>query len=193
MEISSLKIGLAVTGSFCTLSTILDYIRELSQNAAYVVPVFAESVMRMDTRFSPADEITELIEKITGNTGIKTIQQAERIGPEKMFDILAVIPCTGNTVAKIALGITDTVVTMAVKSHLRNSRPVVIGASSNDLLGANAKNLGALLNFKNIYFVPLFQDDALNKEKSLSFKPELICKTISKAAEGKQLQPLFAF
>lgn len=192
MRLKSVKVGIAVTGSFCTLSGFIDSIRELANESESVIPIFSESVQTMDTRFGRAKENMKLLEDITGNTGLTSIIEAERIGPLNMFDVLVVAPCTGNTLAKIVLGITDSVVTMAVKSHLRNLSPVVIGVSSNDILGANAKNLGALLNFKNVYFVPFYQDDPINKEKSVTFKPELLIETIQKSMEGNQLQPLFA-
>lgn len=192
MRLKNIKVGIAVTGSFCTLSGFIDSIRELANESESLIPIFSESVQTMDTRFGRAKENMRLLEEITGNTGLSSIIEAERIGPLNMFDVLVVAPCTGNTLAKIVLGITDSVVTMAVKSHLRNLSPVVIGVSSNDILGANAKNLGALLNFKNVYFVPFYQDDPINKEKSITFKPELLIETIQKSMEGRQIQPLFA-
>lgn len=192
MKLQNVRVGIAVTGSFCTLSNFTDGIRELVTEAKSVTPIFSESVQRIDTRFATAAENITLIEGITGHAGITTIVEAERVGPAGMFDVLVIAPCTGNTLAKLYHGITDSVVTMAVKSHLRNLKPVVLGISSNDILGANAKNLGAMLNTKNIYFIPFFQDDPVNKEKSVTFKPDLLIETIQKAMEGRQLQPLFA-
>jgi dipicolinate synthase subunit B len=158
-----------------------------------VTPIFSEAVQNTDTRFATARENIRLLTEITGNGGIKSITDAEQAGPQKLFDIITVAPCTGNTLAKIAIGITDNTVTMAVKAHLRNLRPVVIGVSSNDILGANAKNLGVLLNYKNIFFIPFFQDDPINKEKSVTFKPELMIETLRSALMGRQLQPVMTY
>ncbi len=190
MDLKNIRVGLAITGSFCTFNRFIDYIKLLKQEVLSVIPIISESVAVMDTKFNTVSQRKELLSEITHSEIIMSINDAERIGPEKMFDILVVAPCTGNTMAKISHGITDGTVTMAVKSHLRNNSPVVLGISSNDILGANAVNLGGLLNTKNIYFIPFFQDDPVNKEKSITFNEEKLLDTIKAALNGKQIQPL---
>jgi dipicolinate synthase subunit B len=191
MEYRDIEVGLVITGSFCTFNEFEGYISELADTVKSVTPIFSESAKTFDTKFNTAAERRGLLEQITGKKAICSIIDAECIGPNKLFDIIVVAPCTGNTLAKLANGITDTTATMAVKAHLRNNRPVVIGISSNDVLGQNAKNLGILLNSKNYYFIPFYQDDPVKKEKSVIFRCELLIDTIEKALEGKQLQPLF--
>lgn len=188
--LEGVKIGFCITGSFCTFKTTLDIVKNLVEKGADVTPIISEIVAETDTRFNKADEFKSQLESITGKKSVSTITGAEPTGPKKLYDIVVVAPCTGNTTAKIAYGISDTAVTLAVKAHLRNNRPVVLGISTNDALGANAKNIGTLLNTKCIYFVPFFQDDPIEKEKSLLFKDELIIPTIQKALQYKQLQPL---
>lgn len=190
MRLEKIKVGLAITGSFCTLNSFIEPIKELAAEAESVTPIFSESISSFDTRFSTGEGRKDIIETITGKAAITTIIEAEHIGPKRPFDVLVVAPCTGNTLAKLASAITDNTVTMAVKAHLRNNYPVVIGISTNDGLGATAKNLGTLLNTKNIYFIPFYQDDPVNKEKSLTFKNNLLIDTILKAIDGKQIQPL---
>jgi dipicolinate synthase subunit B len=150
----------------------------------------SEASSSIDTRFGKASEHIDFLEKTSNCTVIKSIKDAEPIGPKKLLDVLVVAPCTGNTLAKIANGIADSTVTLAVKSHLRNKRPVVIGVSTNDGLGNNAKSIGNLLNAKNIYFVPFSQDDCNEKENSLVANMELIIPSVEKALDGLQLQPL---
>lgn len=182
-----MNIGYCLTGSFCTFSKSIDVIKELVQSGHNVVPVMSENAYTMDTRFGKAVDIQNQIIEITGNSIIHTIEQAEPIGPEKMFDVLAVVPCTGNTLAKLANGITDTAVTMAAKSHLRNSRPVVIGVSTNDALGGAAKNIGALMNYKNYYFVPFGMDNYALKPKSMVCDFDKVQETILLAKNGKEI------
>ena len=146
----------------------------------------------LDTRFGKAVEHIARLEDITGRGVIRELTTAEPIGPKKMFDVLVVAPCTGNTLAKLALGITDSPVCMAVKSHLRNQRPVVIAVSTNDALSGAAKNIGTLRNYKNFYFVPTYQDDSVNKPFSMLADFSLIPQTIEAALDGRQLQPMFA-
>ena len=143
-----------------------------------------------DTRFGKAADINKRIEDICGNKIISTIEGAEPIGPQKMFDILIVAPCTGNTVAKLAAGIIDTPVTMAVKSHIRNAKPVVLAIATNDALAGSAKNIGMLLNYRNFYFVPYGQDNFSAKPNSLVADFSLLRDTVLLASEGKQIQPL---
>lgn len=173
-----MKIGYCITGSFCTFSKSIKVIETLVTDGNEVTPIMSENAYNTDTRFGSALNFRNEIEKITNKKIIHTIEQAEPIGPHKMFDVLCVIPCTGNTLAKLANGITDTAVTMAVKSHLRNSKPVVIGISTNDALGAAAKNIGQLLNYKNYYFAPFSMDDPVKKPKSMVCNFSEVPKTI---------------
>lgn len=190
MTLSGLKVGLVVTGSFCTFDEIIPEVSRLIQNGAKVYPVLSYSVSSMDTRFGTAEHWKEKLESITGHSCITTIPGAEPIGPQKRFDLLVVAPCTGNTMAKLANAITDTPALMAIKAHLRNQRPVVLSISTNDGLGINAKNLGLLLNMKNIYLVPFGQDNPYEKFNSLVSYIDLLVDTIKEALKGKQLQPL---
>ena len=190
MDLKNATVGFAVTGSFCTFSKVFSQLEALSGKCKKIVPIMSEISYNTDTRFGKASDHIERIEKITNESVIGSIKEAEPIGPKKLLDILIVAPCTGNTVAKIATGIADSSVTLAVKSHLRNKRPVVIAVSTNDGLGNNAKNIGALLNLKNIYLVPFGQDDFFEKENSLVADMSLIIPTAEAALNGKQLQPI---
>ena len=182
-----MKVGYCLTGSFCTFSKSMEALKELVKCGYEVTPVMSENAYSTDTRFGDARDIQNELINITGNSIIHTIKAAEPIGPKKMFDVLCVAPCTGNTLAKLASGITDTSVTMAVKSHIRNARPVVIGVSTNDALGAAAKNIGTLMNYKNYYFVPLGMDDCINKPKSMVCDFTKLKHTIELAALGKEV------
>ena len=187
-----MKIGLAVTGSFCTLQTIIQVLKTIVEAGHDVTPIFSFNVSTLDTRFYKATDFEKDVITLTGKRPIKTIVEAEPMGTSKAVDLLLVAPCTGNTLSKIANGITDTPVTMAVKATLRNNKPVVLSVSSNDSLGANARNIGTLLNTRNVYFVPFGQDDHLKKPNSLIADTSLILPTCQKALEGKQIQPLFS-
>jgi dipicolinate synthase subunit B len=190
MSLSGIRIGFALTGSFCTFSKVMPEIEKLVKEGAEVIPIVSESVRNIDTRFGNANDFLLMLESITGRKAISTIVEAEPIGPKSLLDIIVVSPCTGNTCAKLACGITDTPVTMAVKAHLRNGKPVVLAISTNDGLGANAKNIGILMNSKNIYMVPFGQDDPLKKPNSLVARNEKLIDTILEALNGRQLQPL---
>lgn len=190
MNLKDKTIGFALTGSFCTLEAAVTQLEGIVAAGANVLPIISSNVNDMDTRFGKADVLKDRLVRITGNQIIKTVPQAEPIGPKGLLDILVVCPCTGNTLAKIAAGVTDTSVTMAVKAHLRNDRPVVIAISTNDGLSGNAQNIGKLLNSKNIYFVPFGQDDPVGKKTSLVAKNELVAETLELALEKIQLQPL---
>lgn len=192
MELEGKKIGFALTGSFCTLDKVMPEIEKLVKEGAEVFPIISESVDKLDTKFGKAEDWKKQLVDITGKKIISSIVEAEPIGPKALFDLIVVAPCTGNTLSKLANAITDTSVTMACKAHLRNSRPVVIAISTNDGLGANAKNLGMLLNMKNIYLVPFGQDDPVKKTNSLVAKLELLQPTVLEALNGKQLQPVLA-
>ena len=182
-----MKIGYCLTGSFCTFSKSLEALKELVKAGHEVTPVMSNNAYHTDTRFGKALDFQNELINITGNSIIHTIEAAEPIGPKKLFDVLAVVPCTGNTLAKLSGGIADTSVTMAVKSHLRNARPVVIGVSTNDALGGAAKNIGNLMNYKHYYFVPFSMDDCQNKPKSMVCDFSLVLPTIESAFEGKEL------
>lgn len=182
--------GFAFTGSYCTFSKAFSALEGLTASAMNIIPIFSENSTKTDSRFGKADEFILRAELLTGNKSIKKISEAEPIGPKKLLDILIIAPCTGNTIAKLAHGIADTTVTLAAKSHLRNNRPIVIAVSTNDGLGANAKNIGILLARKNIYFVPFGQDDCYEKENSLIADFSLIPPTIESALKGKQYQPV---
>ena len=180
------NIGFAMCGSFCTFEKAIREMEKLVSEGCNVMPILSETAYSTDTRFGTAVGFINRIESITGNIIISSISGAEPLGPKKMCDLLVVAPCTGNTLAKLNNGITDTAVTMAVKSHLRINRPVLICAATNDALGASAKNIGGLINTKNIYFVPMKQDDFLNKPKSMVGDFELIPDCVEKALNGSQ-------
>ena len=190
MQLDGLRIGFALTGSFCTLGNVIPEIEKIVAEGADVYPIISEAVDKFDTRFGKAEEWKSKLRDITGKEVISTIVQAEPIGPKAMLDILVVAPCTGNTVSKLANAITDTSVTMACKAHIRNQRPLVLAISTNDGLGINAKNIGMLMNMKNIYIVPFGQDDPVKKCNSLMAKTELIIPTILEALKGKQIEPV---
>lgn len=183
-------IGFAITGSFCTYSKILEVLASMAEENFNIIPIFSEHSSTMDNRFHAANDFVKKVEKITKNKGIFTIQEAEPIGPKGYLDAMVIAPCTGNTLAKLCHGITDTTVLMAAKAHLRNEKPLVISVSTNDALGMNFKNLGQLMNMKNIYFVPFGQDNYVKKTNSMIAHTALIPDTIRAALEGKQLQPV---
>ena len=186
----NINIGFAMCGSFCTFSKAIPQLESLVDKGLNVYPIMSETAYNTDTRFGTALSFVEKIERITKKKIINSISTAEPIGPRKMLDILIVAPCTGNTLAKIAYGIADSSVTMAVKAHLRNQRPVLLAVSTNDALGSAAKNIGNLMNFKNIYFVPMGQDDYINKQNSIVADFNSIYPAMLSALEGKQHQPM---
>jgi dipicolinate synthase subunit B len=186
----NITLGYAFCGSFCTIKQSLKILEELSLLDIKIKPIMSQIVYNTDTRFMKAADLINTVEDLTKEKVIHDIVSAEPIGPKNLLDIIVVAPCTGNTMAKIALGITDTPVTMAVKAHLRNNKPVILGIATNDALGASAKNLGLLHNTKNIYFVPYGQDDPQDKNNSLVCDFSLIPKTIEYALEGKQIEPV---
>lgn len=190
MKLKGVRIGFCVTGSFCTFSEIIPQIQKLVEEGAEVIPIFSYSVDTMDTRFFTAKDFKEIVENITGRKVINTIVEAEPIGPKKMLDVVVIAPCTGNSLAKLAMGITDTPVIMAAKAHLRNLKPVVIAVSTNDGLGNNGKNIALLMNTKNIYFVPFRQDNPVEKANSIVADMDKIYDTVLCALEGRQIQPV---
>ena len=190
MDFSKYNIGFGITGSFCMFSRTRKEVQRLKDMGANVIPIFSFNAQTCDTRCGSAREDVDGIGEITGNEGIRTICAAEPIGPNNFLDIMVIAPCTGNTAAKFCNGITDTPVLMATKAHMRNGKPLVISISTNDALGANFKNIGMLMNMKNVYFVPFGQDNSKSKPNSLIAKMELLPETIEAALAGKQLQPL---
>ena len=185
-----LTFGYALTGSFCTFKQSLSAMEELCKSGVNVVPIMSFNAFSTDTRFGTAKEFRERIEEICQNKIISTIADAEPIGPKKLLDLLIVSPCTGNTLGKLANGIFDTPVTLAVKSHLRNERPVLIGVSSNDSLGASSRNIGVLLARKHIYFIPMRQDSPFKKPLSVVCRFERTAEAAQAALEERQLQPI---
>lgn len=190
MLLEGVRVGFAITGSFCTFAKTIPQIEILVKEGADVLPIISESVDKFDTRFGTADDLKKKLTLITGKKPISTIVEAEPIGPKGLLDILVIAPCTGNTISKIANAITDGPVTMACKAHLRNMRPVVIAVSTNDGLSTNAKNIGTLLNMKNIFMVPFGQDDPIKKCTSLVADFEQILFAVQNALQNIQMQPL---
>ena len=190
MELANCNIGFGITGSFCTFAKIKEELKKLADTGADITPVFSFNAQKINSRFGKADEFVAEVEKITGKNGMKTIEQAEVIGPNDPFDVMVIAPCTGNTLAKLCNGITDSPVLMAAKAHLRNGRPLVISVSTNDALGINFHNIGIMMNMKNIYFVPFGQDNYIKKPNSMIADVSKLGDTIIEAVSGKQIQPV---
>lgn len=185
-----LRIGYALTGSFCTFSQTFSAMEKLRALGHDLTPIASFNAYNLSTRFGTAEEIRRKLREISEKDIICTIEEAEPIGPKKMFDLLIVAPCTSNTLAKLATGVNDTPVTMAVKSHLRNSKPVLIAVSTNDALAAAAKNIGILQNYRNYFFVPYRQDDIQKKPMSMVADFSLLPEAAEAAVLGEQLQPI---
>lgn len=186
----NLKVGYAMCGSFCTLKRAVEEIKVLKEKDFDIYPIMSPITYSTDTRFGKAADFISEVEEICGKKIISTVKEAEPIGPKGLLDVLVISPCTGNTLGKIANGITDSSVSMAAKAHLRNGRPLVLTIATNDALSASAKNIGSLMNTKNVYFVPFGQDDAFKKPTSLISDFSLIYDTVISALDGKQLQPI---
>lgn len=184
-------IGYAFCGSFCTHSASLLQMESLLQAGYEIQPIVSENVYSTDTRFGSATELVSRLESLTGKDVIHSIVDAEPLGPKISLDAMIIAPCTGNTLAKLAAGITDTAVCMAAKAHLRGNRPLIIALASNDALSANLKNIATMLSRKFVYFVPLFQDDPQKKPHSLIADFSLLGATLDAALEGKQYQKIF--
>lgn len=184
------RVGFAVCGSFCTHEKALHALETLTKEYETVIPIASETAAYTDTRFGTSDALLEKMEELTGREVLCDIPSVEPIGPKGLLDVLVIAPATGNTIAKLATGITDTAVTMAAKAHLRNGRPVVLAVASNDGLAAGAKNIGELLARKNFYFVPFGQDSAFAKPSSLVADFEKIGETLDAALAGRQIQPI---
>lgn len=190
MELKGRKIGVALTGSFCTCQKVFEQIKKLQEAQAEIVTIFSDASQKINSRFGEAEDFMKEAERITGKKPLLTIDQAEPIGPKSLLDLLIILPCTGNTIAKLANGITDTPVLMAAKAHLRNNKPLLISISTNDALGMNMKNIGLLLNAKNIYFVPFGQDNPEKKPNSMIAKTDLVIPAAEAALEERQYQPV---
>lgn len=189
VEITDKRVGFALCGSFCTFSSAFEQIKRLAE-IAEVTPIMSFNAAGLDTRFGSAAAHRRTLTELCGREIIDTIQAAEPIGPKGLFDLLIVAPCTGNTLAKLSCGITDTPVTMAVKSHLRRGRPVLLAAATNDALSASAANIGELMNTKHIYFVPMGQDDCREKPTSVVANFSMLIPAAEAALNSRQLQPL---
>ncbi|MCL5982440.1 MAG: dipicolinate synthase subunit B [Firmicutes bacterium] len=190
MRLKGLKIGFALTGSHCTLEKVFPELEKLLAEGAEIYPVISPAIDHTDTRFGEAAEWKTRFVQTTGHRLINSIASAEPIGPQALLDAYIIAPCTGNTLAKLASGITDTAVLMGAKAQLRNQKPVILAIATNDGLGMNAKNVSTLLNTKNIYMVPFGQDSPIGKPNSLGAKLDLLLPTVLQALAGKQLQPL---
>ena len=186
------RVGFALCGSFCTHAKVLEALENLTREYETVIPILSETSAYTDTRFGSSDDLLDRLEELTGQEVLYDIPSVEPIGPKALLDVLVIAPATGNTIAKLAAGITDTAVTMAAKAHLRNGGPVVIAVASNDGLSAGAKNIGELLVRKNYYFVPFGQDDAEKKPCSLMADFSKIPETVDAALRKEQLQPILA-
>ena len=184
-----LRVGLALTGSYCTYDRIMSMARRLAGEYD-LVPIMSENSYGTDSRFGDAAEFIAQLESMTGRRVISTITGAEPIGPRALLDALVIAPCTGNTIAKLANGVTDSAATMAAKAHLRNGGPVIIAVSTNDALSGNARNIGELMARKGYYFVPFYQDDPVKKPTSAVADFDLVEDTVTAAVAGRQLQPV---
>jgi len=184
-------IAYAMCGSFCTLKNSFELLEAMSHSGYDFLPVMSEKVYTTDTRFGNASVFIEKLGEICQKEVIHTVKDAEPIGPKYQPEAMIICPCTGNTLAKLANGITDSAVTMAAKAHLRNGRPLVIALATNDGLSANLINIAKLMSRKNIYFVPMVQDDPVKKPTSLIARFELLPETLDKALIGQQLMPVF--
>lgn len=185
-----LKVGVALTGSFCTIDKSLEVIEDFVKKGHEVTPILSYNVSKTDTRFGKAEDLLAILKAVTGKEPIKTLVDAEPIGPKDMFDVLVVAPCTGSTLGRLSNGLSDTPVTLGVKSHLRNEKPVIIAVSTNDALGASLRNIATLKNNKNLYFVPLGQDNPEKKPNSMVADFNSIEATIEAALKGVQIQPI---
>lgn len=190
MRLADCRVGFGITGSFCTFAKILEELKRLQETGAVITPVFSFNSQTINSRFGDAREFVKKVEDITMRPGMKTIDQAEAVGPGDLFDIMVIAPCTGNTLAKLCNGITDSPVLMAAKAHLRNGKPLLISVSTNDALGINFKNIGYLMNMKNIYFVPFGQDNHIKKPNSMIADVSMLQDAMLAALDGRQIQPV---
>ena len=190
MTIKGKKVGVAFTGSFCTYKKAFEVLQDLVKAEAIVTPIFSDNAQRIDSRFGNARDFISEARYITGNEPILTVDQAEPIGPKSLLDILVIMPATGNSIAKLANGITDTPALMAAKAQLRNEKPLVLSIATNDALATNMKNIGLLMNAKHIYFVPFGQDNPKKKPNSMIAHTKLLIPTLEMALDDRQYQPV---
>ena len=190
MKLKGKKIGVALTGSFCTYEKAFAQLRKLKEEGAELVTIFSNASQTIDSRFGSPEDFMKEAEEITGSRPLLTISPAVPIGPKSLLDLLIILPCTGNTAAKLANGITDSPALMAAKAHLRNEKPLLISISTNDALGMNMKNIGILLNVKHIFFVPFGQDDPEKKPNSMTARTEMLIPAAEAALEERQYQPV---
>ncbi|MCL6521006.1 MAG: dipicolinate synthase subunit B [Firmicutes bacterium] len=190
MRFRGLTVGWALTGSHHTVPQVFPVMERLRAEGAEIIPILSQTLATTSTRHGDPETWYRRIVEATGHPPLTTIPEVEPFGPNRTLDVLAVVPCTGNTLAKLANAVNDTAVTMAVKAQLRNGRPVVLGITTNDALGLNAVNLGRLLNARNVYFVPFGQDDPFAKPNSLVAHLDLLPETLEEALAGRQLQPI---
>lgn len=190
MEISGKKIGVAFTGSFCTFAKTFEALSSLKEQGADLYPILSEKTQHVSCRFGDSDTFIQKIRTLCGREVITSIEEAEPIGPNDFLDILILLPCTGNTLAKLANGITDGPVTMAAKAHLRNEKPLLISLSTNDALSMNLKNIGLLMNTKNIFFVPFGQDNPTKKPHSMVANISYLIPALKEALMYRQYQPV---
>lgn len=190
MNLAGIKIGVGMTGSFCTFEKSFAELEKLNEEGAILYPVISNMAQQIDCRFGDTDKFVKRIEKITGRMPMCRIEETETIGPQKPYDLFLIQPCTGNTMAKLANGITDSPVLMGAKAHLRNNLPLVISLATNDGLGMNLKNIGYLLPAKHVFFVPFGQDDPIKKPNSIVAHTSMLRDTIIAALSDKQLQPV---
>lgn len=192
MTLENKTIGFAMCGSFCTFQKALDAAKNLKSAGADIIPIMSETAYSTDTRFGTALNFRKELEEITGRQILHTVYETEPIGPKKLLDALVILPCTGNTLAKLSNAVADSSVTLAAKAHLRNKRPLIIGVSTNDGLGGAAENIGRLLARKHCFFIPFGQDDYIHKPNSLVADFTKLNITINNALENKQFQPILA-
>ena len=190
MKLVGLKIGVAFTGSFCTFAEAIETLKILKKEGAELYPILSFQTQRIDSRFGTAEDFRKRIEEVCGRRAMDSIETAEPIGPKALLDLLIILPCTGNTIAKLACAITDSPVLMAAKAHLRNEKPLLLAISTNDALSMNLKNIGLLMNVKNIYFVPFGQDAPYKKHNSMIAHLDKLLPAAEAALDGKQLQPV---
>lgn len=190
MEHTPARVGFALCGSFCTHAKAVEALEKTKARFGDVTAIVSENVAALDTRFGAAHDLLRELERICDKRVIDSLPKAEPLGPKKLLDVLVICPCTGNTLGKLAASIADTTVTLAAKSHLRNGRPLVLAVSTNDALASSAKSIGALMDKKNVYFVPFRQDDPREKPTSLVADFSLVPETIAAALEHRQLQPV---
>lgn len=190
MKLAGLKVGVAFTGSFCTFSEAIEALKTLKEEGAELYPILSFQTQNIDSRFGTAEAFRKSIEEVCGRRAMDSIETAEPIGPKGFLDLLIIMPCTGNTIAKLACAITDSPVLMAAKAHLRNEKPLLLSISTNDALSMNFKNIGLLMNVKHIYFVPFGQDAPEKKHNSMIAHLDRLIPAAEAALDGRQLQPV---